>query len=152
MARLQPSLSIMTNFRNSLAIPVDAPVFHPLMIPTDSTALSPARTIPRLDRDAAAAARQAKREHWATLTLRQEWADEAHMRTHLKAAGIQVANNTEPASAHRMGLLLKRAGIYTAEVRECLGTTLDGFLEKNPNLPLWAAVALAVESTGRFHA
>lgn len=31
------------------------------------------------------------------------------------------------------------------------GASPEGLHKANPNLPLWAAVALVLESTGRFH-
>lgn len=93
---------------------------------------------------------KAKREQWASLDLRQTWADEAFMRSHLKAAGLVVRNNAEPATASRLRSLLFKAGVMGPEARAALGKTLQEFLTANPKLPLWAAVALVLEATGRF--
>jgi hypothetical protein len=45
---------------------------------------------------------------------------------------------------------LRRVGIYGPDVQECVGTNLKGYLEKNPDLPLWAALALILEASGGF--
>lgn len=90
-----------------------------------------------------------QRREWATLTLRQQWADEAWMRAHLQAAGIRVADDREPATVSRLRLKLGRAGITPSEAREAVGGTLGEYLRMNPGLPLWAALALIVEATGR---
>ncbi len=90
------------------------------------------------------------REQWASLNLRQTWADEAFMRDHLRAARLRVACNLEPATVKRLQSLLRRVGIYGPDVQDCLGTNLQGYLERNPDLPLWAALALILEATGGF--
>ena len=90
------------------------------------------------------------REQWASLNLRQTWADEAFMRDHLRAARLIVANNLEPATVKRLRSLLRRAGLRESDVRDCVGTNLTGYLEKNQNLPLWAALALILEASGGF--
>lgn len=92
----------------------------------------------------------AKRALWSTLNLRQTWADEALMRDHLRAAGIRVPSNQEPATVKRLRCLLRRAGLLEADVRDCVGTNLKGYLEKNPDLPLWAALALILEASGGY--
>ena len=46
--------------------------------------------------------------------------------------------------------VLRRAGVMAPEICESVGSGIEGFLERNPDLPLWAAVALVLESTGRF--
>jgi hypothetical protein len=72
------------------------------------------------------------------------------MRDHLKAAGVRVSNSAEPATVSRLRSLLRRANVQGAEIEASVGTTLAGFLKLNARLPLWAAVALVLESTGRF--
>lgn len=96
------------------------------------------------------AARAAKRSHWVTLNLRQDWADEAFMRGHLKFAGIRIIDNNEPATAKRLKSLLRKAGVSETEAKASVGKPLSDYLNINPNLPLWAAVALVLEATGRF--
>lgn len=96
------------------------------------------------------AALKAMREQWASLNLRQTWADEAFMRDHLRAARLIVKSNLEPATVKRLRSLLRRAGLREPDVRDCVGTDLKGYLEKNPNLPLWAALALILEASGGF--
>jgi hypothetical protein len=96
------------------------------------------------------AALAAKRQHWASLNLRQEWADTAFMRGHLKVAGVKVGASTEPATVQRMKAKLRAVGIHSPEIQEAIGMTLGRFLESNPRLPLWAALALVLESIGRF--
>ena len=95
-------------------------------------------------------ARQARQAQWATLTLRQQWADEAWMRAHLHEAGIRVTDSREPATTSRLRLKLGRAGITPSEAREAVGGTLAEYLRMNPGLPLWAALALIVEACTRF--
>ena len=46
--------------------------------------------------------------------------------------------------------MLTRAKVTGAEINASVGTNLGGFLALNPLLPLWAAVALVLESTGQF--
>jgi hypothetical protein len=72
------------------------------------------------------------------------------MREHLSAAGLSVANNLEPATVIRLRSLLRRVGIRELDVQDCVGTNLTGYLEKNPDLPLWAALALILEASGGF--
>jgi len=91
------------------------------------------------------------REAWAKLTLRQTWADEAHMKGYLRRAGIWISNKQEPATEPRLRQVLRRAGVSGAEIVASVGLSPEGFNSANPNLPLWAAVALVLESTGRFH-
>lgn len=116
--------------------------FHPLK----SRCPAHLRCIP----GAGPAALKAKREQWATLSLRQQWPDEGFMRDHLRAAGLRVSSNLEPATVKRLRSLLRRVGIRESDVRDCVGTNLTGYLEKNPDLPLWAALALILEATGGF--
>ena len=117
-------------------------------------AFQPRKSLPSslIQSNAAAghATQKANREQWATLNLRQTWADEAFMRDHLRAAHLIVASNLEPATVKRLRSLLRRAGLREPDVRDCVGTDLKGYLEKNPNLPLWAALALILEASGGF--
>ena len=98
----------------------------------------------------------AKRRAWAKLALdpetclRQSFTDETYMREHLKAAGIRVADSNEPATVPRLRSFLRKVGMTAEDHQEALGTDLAGFLRLNPKLPLWAAVALVLESSGRF--
>lgn len=57
----------------------------------------------------------------------------------------------EPATEPRLRQVLRRAGVSGAEIVKSVGLSPEGFNSANPNLPLWAAVALVLESTGRFH-
>jgi len=95
-------------------------------------------------------AQKARRAHWATLDLRQQWADETYLRAHLKAAGVRINATSEPATVTRMKALLRRAGVRSPEVQDAVGMPLQCFLESNPRLPLWVAVAMVLEATGRF--
>ena len=100
--------------------------------------------------DAARRAYHAKRLGWATLPLRQAFADEAFMREHIKAAGLRSPIATEPATVSRLRTHLTRAGVFAPEIQASVGTTLAGYLEMNPMLSLWAALGLVLEATGRF--
>ena len=111
---------------------------------------SPCATHLRSIRGAGPSAKKAMREQWASLSLRQTWADEAFMRDHLRAARLIVANNLEPATVSRLRSLLRKVGIYGPDVRDCVGTDLTGYLERNPDLHLWAALALILEASGGF--
>ena len=111
---------------------------------------SPVATAKQWTPEGCLAAKMAKREQWASLSLRQQWADEGFMRDHLRAAGIRVHSNLEPATVKRLRSLLRRAGLRESDVQDCVGTNLKGYLEKNPNLPLWAALALILEASGGF--
>ena len=106
--------------------------------------------IPAGDLEAANEARRLKIAGWSDLKLRQTFADEAWMRDHIKAAGLRAPSQMEPATVPRLRSLLKRAKVAGPEINECIGTTLSGFLALNPLLPLWAALALVLESTGKF--
>ena len=110
----------------------------------------PPQKLPIGDLVAARIARQIKVAHWHSLKLRQTFADETLMRNHIKAAGLRSPHRLEPATAPRLRHLLKRASVSSAEISTSLGTNLRNFLELNPMLPLWAAVALTLESSGRF--
>ena len=95
-------------------------------------------------------ARHAKVAEWAALNLRQQWADESFMRDHLRAAGVRIASNLEPATPARLRSILRGVGIQGPETQEAIGCGPEKFLALNPSLPLWAAVALVLEATGRF--
>ena len=104
------------------------------------------------DLEAAREALSLKRAGWSTLALRQVFADEAWMRYHIKAAGLRAPISIEPATVARLRSCLKRAGVQGVEILDSLGTTLTCYLKLNLSLPLWAALALVLESTGRFTA
>ena len=87
---------------------------------------------------------------WATADLRQDWADAGWLRAHLTVAGLRVSVSNEPATAARLKAKLRSIGVQSPEVQEAVGMTLAGFLMANPRLPLWAAVAMVLEATGRF--
>lgn len=106
----------------------------------------PHRTTPTAMRQAM----KAKRAQWAEVPLRQQWADIDFMRAHLKEAGLRVNVSGEPATAERMKTLLRAVGVHSPEIQESVGMPLARFLEANPRMPLWAALALVLESTGRF--
>ncbi len=108
------------------------------------------KTIPTGDLDAARLARQLKTKSWSSLNLRQTFADETFMRNHIKAAGLRSPNRVEPATVSRLRTILTRAKVAGPEINASVGTNLVGFLALNTLLPLWAAVALVLESTGRF--
>lgn len=99
---------------------------------------------------AARAASQAKRQQWAALNLRQQWADEDFMRGHLRVAGIRITVNSEPATVKRVKAKLRKAGVDSPEAQAAVGMSLSKWLAANPRLPLWAALALVLEGTGRF--
>ena len=107
---------------------------------------------PSGDLEAAREALSLKRTGWAALDLRQQFADGAWMRCHIKAAGLRAPISIEPATVTRLRSCLKRAGVQGVEILDSLGTTLTGYLKLNPSLPLWAALALVLEATGRFTA
>lgn len=103
-----------------------------------------------IDPSKALASAKAKREKWAALNLKQEWADATFMRGHLRMAALRVNVSAEPATIGRMKALLRRSGVHSPEIQEAIGMPLAKFLKVNPRLPLWAALALVLESTGRF--
>lgn len=107
-------------------------------------------TLKPIDQDKARASRLAMRHEWASLNLRQEWANTDFMRGHLRVAGVKVGASTEPATVQRMKAKLRAIGIHSPEVHEAVGMPLSRFLEVNPRLPLWAALALVLESLGTF--
>lgn len=124
---------------------------HSGSFPTQtSSSKCSARAFPAGDLEAAREARKTKLGIWATLNLRQDFVDDAWMRDHIKAAGLRVPNQMEPATVTRLRSRLKRAKVIGVEIKDSLGTSLAGFLKLNDRLPLWAALALVLEATGRF--
>lgn len=99
---------------------------------------------------AARAAAHAKRQQWAAMNLRQQWADEDFMRGHLRVAGIRITVNSEPATVKRVKAKLWQAGVDSPEAQAAVGMSLAKWLAANPRMPLWAALALVLEGTGRF--
>ena len=87
---------------------------------------------------------------WATADLRHDWADAGWLRAHLTVARLRVGVSNEPATGARMKAKLRSIGIQSPEVQEAVGMTLAGFLKVNPRLPLWVALAMVLEATGRF--
>ena len=72
------------------------------------------------------------------------------MRGHLRVAGILVTVSVEPATEPRIKAKLRQVGVFGKEIKEATGMTVNEYLKSNPNLPLWAGLALILESTGRF--
>jgi hypothetical protein len=95
---------------------------------------------------AAHAKHLAQMAEWKKLDLQQDFADEDQLRSHLRAAGVRITSNFEPATPDRAGQLLKRCKIHGPKIRAAVGTGLTGYLKKNPKLPLWAAVALILKA------
>ncbi len=130
--------------------------------PTRSAFLTPKLQASRVflttqsDRAKAQDAQKAQREEWQSIAsnpttrLRQQWADKAWMRAHLRAAGVSVADDREPASVKRLRRKLSQAGVTATEAHQAIGATLCKYLRMNARLPLWAALALVLEATGRF--
>ena len=87
---------------------------------------------------------------WATADLRQDWADAGWLRAHLTVARLRVGVSNEPATVARMKVKLRSVGIQSPEVQEAVGMTLAEFLKANPRFPLWVALAMVLEATGRF--
>ena len=127
---------------------------HPLtsgsFLPPISARKWPFRAFHTGDLKAANEARKTKLALWATLDLRQDFAGDGWMRDHIKAAGLRVPNQMEPATVTRLRRMLTRAKVAAVEIKDSLGTSLAGFLKLNGRLPLWAALALVLEATGRF--
>ena len=130
------------------------PTPAPTPLPTQEGAIQAKRhravRLKPINQDKARASRLAMRHGWTSLNLRQEWADTDFMRGHLKVAGVKVASSAEPATVQRMKAKLRAIGIHSPEVQEAIGMPLSRFLVVNPRLPLWASLALVLESTGRF--
>ena len=132
------------------SVPIPFPVHSGSFSSQNSPTKPLFRGIQAGDLAAANAARAAKLTKWAKLDLRQGFADEAFMRSHIKVTGLRAPNNMEPGTTSRLRSLLRRADIHAPEITEALATTLSGYLMLNPSLPLWAALALVLEATGRF--
>ena len=132
------------------SLPNPSPAHSGSFFPQNSPVEPPCEGIPAGDLVAANAARAAKLAEWAALDLRQDFADETFMRNHIKAAGLRAPNRAEPATTSRLRTQLHRAGIHAPEANEGVGTTVSGYLKQNPRLPLWAALALVLEATGKF--
>ena len=98
----------------------------------------------------AATARKEKAASWEFLPTRQNFVDEVFMRGIISDAGLRVGNSSEPASVSRLRSLLRRAGVSGEDAAEAVGVSVKGFLELNTNLPLWAALSMILESTGKF--
>ncbi len=130
------------------------PIPHPVSTDSSAPENSPEKTTPRAfplgSLEAAREARKLKESQWSTLSLRQTFADESVMRDHIKAAGLRSPSHLEPATVSRLRTLLNRAKVQGPEISASVGTTLRGFLLLNPSLPLWAALAMVLEATGRF--
>ena len=131
-------------------VPTTHPVPCDSFSPQNTGSNRPLRVFTATDGEAAKQARKAQLDIWASLSLKQNFADEAYMRDHIKAAGLRSPYRTEPATASRLRSSLKRAQITGSQINDSLGTTLSGYLKLNPLLPLWAALALVLEATGRF--
>lgn len=100
------------------------------------------------------AARSKNRNAWVRLTRRWFRSDIQHLRDYLRCAGIRIANMEEPTTYPRLLQVLRRVGVSGADITKSVGLASEGFKTTVPNLPLWAAVALVLESlsevTGRF--
>ena len=72
------------------------------------------------------------------------------MRDTIKAAGLRAPDTAEPATASRLRTMLTRVHVNAQEIRDSVDCTIPHYLTMNPGLPLWAAVALILEATGRF--
>ena len=101
-------------------------------------------------REAGKLVRLEKLALWATLDTRQAFVDERYMRSIVQAAGLNCPMRNEPASVARLRSLLRRIDIGGVETREAIGLSIEQFLVLNPNLPLWAALSMVLELTGKF--
>ena len=61
---------------------------------------------------------------------------------------MRVGTDAEPATVPRLRQLLRRAGITGARREAAMGCSIERYLELNPRLPLWAAVAWGIELDG----
>ena len=85
-------LSWLFHFGNQLimqTVPTTHPVPYDSFSPQNSVVKMHLRPLSDSDREAGRIARQLKLAGWAELGLRQEFADEAWMRDHIKAAGLR---------------------------------------------------------------
>lgn len=131
-------------------VPTMPPVHCDSFIPQNSPQSDPYRAMPVGDLEAAREARQEQVTYWKSLNLRQDFKDKEWMKDHIKAAGLRVPYYLEPATTHRLRSFLHKAGIPNGATREAIGTTIGVYLGCNRDLPLWAALALVIEATGRF--
>jgi hypothetical protein len=118
--------------------------------PSFTAVNNPFKGFPTGDLEAAREARRLKVEEWKTLDLRQSFKDEIWMKAHIKEAGLRVPYYAEPATPARLKSLLFKVGILSTGVKAAIGTSIVGYLILNPDLPLWAALALIIEATGRY--
>jgi hypothetical protein len=132
------------------SLPIPSPANSGSFSPQNSPVKPPCEGIPAGDLAAIDAARAAKLAKWAALDLRQSFVDETFMRNHIRAAGLRAPNRAEPATTPRLRTQLHRAGVHAQEANEAVGATLSNYLKLNLNLPLWAALALVLEATGKF--
>ena len=108
-------------------------------------------------------ARAQKLALWASLSLRQTFEDEAHMRQVLSRNKIVAPTSIEPAITKRVRQLLRRVDIDAKEIKEAVGPyweekTVEDILDKwlkinehpvHGQLPLWAATAWLLELCGK---
>lgn len=128
----------------------DAPTPSPISFKPIEAPQEPGRAAPALDHAAMLEARRAKLAVWATLDLRQDWSDAGWLRGHLAVAGLRVSVSNEPAGVARMKAKLRSTGVMSPEIQAAVGMTLEKYLKANPKLPLWVALAMVLEATGRF--
>jgi hypothetical protein len=134
----QPATQVSPRPRSSVSTP-KAPYCKALAI--DPAALARGR----IEREAKLAAWRAL-DLDADTRLRQKWADEGFMREGLRSAGVRIGSDLEPATPSRLRSVLRRAGFVGDVVGTAIGCSLERFLQLNPRLPLWAAVALVLEA------
>lgn len=91
---------------------------------------------------------------WDKLIERWNRTDAGYLRGYLHRAGIRIANMEEPTTYPRLLQVLRRVGVSGADITKSVGLASEGFKTTVPKLPLWAAVALALENlsegAGRF--
>ena len=135
-------------------VPTPPPAQFDSFIEQNSLEKYPFGAIPQADLEAnlvlAREARQEQVTYWKTLNLRQDFKDKEWMKNHIRAAGLRVPFWLEPATTHRLRAFLHKAGIPNGATKEAIGTTIGVYLGSNRDLPLWAALALVIEATGRF--
>lgn len=126
------------------------PTYPPEITPSEpSTPTSKALwEVNKEGRERGHAALAAKRAEWAANAhrLRQSFMDESFMRSMLVKHRIRIANDNEPATPQRLMQLCRRAGMTQAQFEVANGCSPERFLNLNPRLPLWAAVALTLEA------
>jgi hypothetical protein len=132
--------------------PISVEATYPLTAPGKpfGTPKTPASAPTGLDSYKAHVSIRERRQAWTALNLRQEWADDSFMRGHLHMAGLRVKCNTEPATVKRIKAKLRSVGVDALEIKEAVGMPLARWLKVSPGLPLWAALALILESTELF--